>query len=423
MKILALNCGSTSVRFRLIETDRRRMARDADRHLAGGKLEAIGGDSSVAFQVEGRPVPPAKVRLRDHREAIALILDWLISGSPAGGLLRSRSDLDAAGHRVVHGGAGFSDPVRIDPAVVAAIEACADQAPLHNRPTLLGIRATLQLLGPAVPQVAVFDTAFHRTMPESSYLYALPYEISAKHGIRRYGFHGTSHQYIALRYRRLRRLRTRDVRIISLHLGGGSSACAIREGKSLDTSMGFTPLEGLVMATRCGDLDPAIPLFLARRTGATPAEIEAMLVSRSGLLGLSGTSSDMRTLLELKRHDPRALLAIEIFCRRVRKYIGAYFADMGGADAIVFTGGIGENAPEIRRRTCRGLESLGLRLDQGRNRRLVAGAEGEISRRGSTLRAYVIPTDEELIIARQTARLLDRPRPTGPGLAGGSPSP
>ena len=286
------------------------------------------------------------------------------------------------------------------------IEDCIDLAPLHNPGNVKGIVAARDIFGPGLPEVAVFDTAFHQTLPERAYLYALPYQLYRRHRLRRYGFHGTSHRYVAYRYRQLRSLAPEKTNIITLHLGNGCSAAAIREGKSVDTSMGLTPLEGLVMGTRAGDLDAAILDFIASKEGLSIQEVESLLNKQSGLLGISGLTNDMRELLDEahEHNDRRAWLAIDLFCYRARKYIGAYLAALGGADALVFTGGIGENSAEIRRRICEGLEWLGLEIDADRNAAMLSGREGPISREDSRLGAYVIPTDEELLIARDTVR-------------------
>jgi acetate kinase len=279
-------------------------------------------------------------------------------------------------------------------------------APLHNPANIKGIQAALELFGPGLPQVAVFDTAFHQTLPERAYLYAIPYQFYRRYKVRRYGFHGTSHRYVAYRYRLLRNLTREQTNVITLHLGNGCSATAIKNGDSIDTSMGMTPLEGLAMGTRAGDIDPAIIDFLAVKEGLSLQQLEAMLNKQSGLIGISGLTNDMRELLEESHEhkDRRARLAIEIFCYRVRKYVGAYLAAMGGADAIVFTGGIGENAPEIRGLICEGFEWAGLELDQERNSQCTGLCEGLISTDSSRLAAYTIPTDEELLIARDTVR-------------------
>ena len=413
MNVLVLNCGSSSVRFQVIETDLERIARDADQRLASGLLERVGSHALITLHASGRAAVKQDAPLRDHRAAIDLLLRWLISKESGIDQIRSAADIHAAGHRVVHGGEKFKASVRIGQEVLAGIEECIELAPLHNPANLKGIRATLDLLGEGVPQVAVFDTAFHSTMPETSYLYGIPYPLYRRHRIRRYGFHGTSHRYVAYCYRKMRGIERDRVNIITLHLGNGCSACAVKGGDSLDTSMGFTPLEGLLMGTRCGDIDPSIIEFLSHKEGMTLPEIDALLNKQSGLLGVSGLTSDMRELLEeaAENQDRRAELAIGIFCNRVRKYIGAYFARMGGADAVVFTGGIGENSAGVRRRICDGLERMGLRLDEQKNIAAVDGATGEISSPESMLKAFVIPTDEELLIARDTVRvLLDAPR-------------
>jgi acetate kinase len=293
----------------------------------------------------------------------------------------------------------------VDDEVVAAIEALGELAPLHNPAAASGMRAARDALGPAVPMVAVFDTAFFRTLPARAHTYALPHALAERHGLRRYGFHGTSYRYVTERYGEITSTPLDRVSIITLHLGNGCSASAIQGGAAVDTSMGFTPLEGLVMGTRSGDLDPALPEFVARKEGLSPGQVLALLNTASGLLGLSGLSHDMRTLLEAaaRPEGERARLAIEVFCYRARKYIGAYLAALGGADAVVFTGGIGEHAPAIRARICAGLEWCGLRLDPERNGGAV-GCEARISAEGSRVHAYVIPTDEELLIARDTVR-------------------
>ncbi|MDH3497949.1 MAG: acetate kinase, partial [Gemmatimonadota bacterium] len=344
--------------------------------------------------------------------AIDYVLRWIISSASRIDAITSLADIHAVGHRVVHGGEHFRKSVRIDDAVLDGIAECIELAPLHNPANLKGIQAARTLLGDGVPEVAVFDTSFHATMPETSYLYGLPYQLYRRHKIRRYGFHGTSHRYVAYRYGRMLGLPPERVRIITLHLGNGCSACAIREGRSFNTSMGFTPLEGLIMGTRSGDIDPSLVEYLAVKEGMQLSEIDALLNKQSGLLGLSGLTGDMRELLEeeAENKDRRARLAIDMFSARVRHYIGAYVAELGGADAVVFSGGIGENAPTVRERICVGLDALGLRLDAERNAGAV-GAEAEISAPDATLKAYVIPTNEELLIARDTYRVVeDLPR-------------
>jgi acetate kinase len=413
MNILVLNSGSQSLRFQIIETDLERIANDSDRRLASGMIERIGGQALVTLQAEGHPKIRHDEALRDHRAAVDLVLRWVISPDSGIDSLQSMSDIHAVGHRVVHGGERFRRSVHVDPDVISGIEDCMELAPLHNPANLRGIRAAIDLLGAGVPQVAVFDTAFHLTMPETSFLYAIPYQLYRRHKIRRYGFHGTSHRYVAYRYRQICKIERGMVNIITLHLGNGCSACAIKGGESHDTSMGFTPLEGLVMGTRSGDVDSSIIEYLTIKEGMTMREIDTILNKQSGLLGLSGLTGDMRDLLaeEAENQDRRARLAIDIFCRRVRKYIGAYFADLGNAQAVVFTGGIGENSPVVRQRICAGLESLGLTIDPSRNTDAVGGKTAKISSDGSRLAAYVIPTNEELLIARDTVRVItDAPR-------------
>ena len=296
----------------------------------------------------------------------------------------------------------------IDEKVLQGIEECIELAPLHNPGNLQGIEAARKIFGQRLPQVAVFDTAFHSSIPEHAYLYAIPRHLYTDHRIRRYGFHGTSHRYVADRYRALRQLSREQTHIITLHLGNGCSATAIRAGSSVDTSMGMTPLEGLIMGTRSGDLDPAIVNFIASKEGMSSLQVDMLLNTQSGLLGISGLTNDMRTLEAEANHGNRmAGLAIEMFCYRVRKYIGAYLASMEGADAVVFTGGIGENSAAARAGICRGLEWAGLRVNAERNEKAI-GVESEISDTGSALRAYVIPTDEELLIARDTVRVVTR---------------
>ena len=409
MNILVLNCGSSTVKFQIIETDSDRIEQDEDRHLAWGVVERVGSQALITLHGGGGSRERRAEAVRDHRAAIDLILRWVISSSSQIDHIASLGDLHAVGHRVVHGGEAFKKSVRIDDDVVAGIEDCIELAPLHNPANLRGIRAATELLGSGVPQVAVFDTSFHSTLPETSYLYAIPYQYYRRYGIRRYGFHGTSHRYVAYRYRKLHDLEPEQVNIITLHLGNGCSACAIREGRSCATSMGFTPLEGLVMGTRSGDVDPSIVEFLMLKEGIDISEIDTLLNKRSGLLGLSGLTSDMRELLaeEAENQDRRARLAIDIFCRRVKRYIGGYLAEMGGADAVVFTGGIGENSAAIRQRIAGDLDHLGLHLDRDRNSAVEARTAGEITTDGSALAAWVIPTDEELLIARDTFRVVE----------------
>ena len=406
MNILVLNCGSSTVKFQLIATDLDEIARNADRRLARGVIERIGGEAIITSNVEGRAQQCSTADLRDMRAAVDYIIRWASSEASGIDSVHSVADIHAVGHRVVHGGERFTHSVLITDEVLDGIEDMIELAPLHNPANIKGIQAARELFGPGLPQVAVFDTAFHQTLPERAYLYAIPYQFYRRYKVRRYGFHGTSHRYVAYRYRLLRNIKREETNVITLHLGNGCSAAAIKNGDSLDTSMGLTPLEGLVMGTRSGDIDPAIIDYLAVKEGLSIQQLETMLNKQSGLIGISGLTNDMRELLEEshENNDRRARLAIEIFCYRARKYIGAYLAAMGGADAVVFTGGIGENAPEIRALICEGLQWAGLELDQERNTNCKSGCEGLISTDGSRLAAYTIPTDEELLIARDTVR-------------------
>jgi acetate kinase len=401
------------VKFQLIATDLEAIAQNADRHLAGGTIERIGGEAVLTLQVEGQNEQRSTSPLRDVRAAVDFIARWASSQESGVEEIGSIADIQAVGHRVVHGGERFTRSVLITEEVIRGLEDCIDLAPLHNPANIKGITAARALFGEGLPQVAVFDTAFHQTLPDHAFLYALPYQLYRRYRVRRYGFHGTSHRYVAYRYRQLRDLTREQTNIITIHLGNGCSATAIRNGNSIDTSMGLTPLEGLVMGTRCGDIDPAIIDFIVTKEGLSSGDVETLLNKQSGLLGISGLTSDMRELLAEahEENDRRARLAVEIFCYRVRKYIGAYLAAMNGADAIVFTGGIGENSPEVRSRVCEGLQWLGLELDEDLNRSHIDRREGKISKSDSRLAVYVIPTDEELMIARDTARcVLEVPR-------------
>lgn len=403
MNVLVLNSGSSSLKFQLIATDPGRMAENKDERLCRGLIERIGGEAIITVQTAKGQRQKFTASLPD----VAASLEYLVRWMDESGVTESRAvaDIHAVGHRVVHGGELFAESTVITDEVLKGIEECIDLAPLHNPDNIKGILASRRVFGAKMPQVAVFDTSFHQSIPEHAYLYAVPYHLYRRHHIRRYGFHGTSHRFVSERYRALRGFSKEQTHVITLHLGNGCSATAIRGGRSVDTSMGMTPLEGLVMGTRCGDIDPAIVTLIAAKEGLSAHEVDALLNTQSGLLGLSGLTNDMRVLQrELKEHDDRRVrLAIEIFCYRARKYIGAFLACMGGADAIVFTGGIGENQPEIRARICEGLEWAGLKLDQGKNQQ-IAGAEGQISTDDSRLHAFVIPTDEELLIARDTVR-------------------
>jgi acetate kinase len=413
MNVLILNAGSSSLKFQIIATDLDRIKQDADERLCRGQVERIGGEAIITVQNREGPRQKLTAPIRDVAAALDYVLRWLASDKAGIEEVRSLADVHAVGHRVVHGGEVFKESVIITDDVLKGIEDCIDLAPLHNPNNIKGIRAVRDILGSRMPQVAVFDTAFHSSIPECAYLYALPYHLYRRHRIRRYGFHGTSNRYVAYRYRKLHGLNREQTNVITLHLGNGCSATAVRAGRSVDTSMGMTPLEGLVMGTRSGDLDPAIVNLIATKEGMSPSEVETLLNSQSGLLGISGLTNDMKVLqAELDEHDDRRVrLAIEIFAYRARKYIGALLASMGGADAVIFTGGIGENSADVRARICAGLEWTGLHLDADANAKTI-GHEGRITTPDSTLHAHVIPTDEELLIARDTVRcVLGEPHP------------
>src|SRR5271157_1873683 len=414
MNVFVLNSGSSSLKFQVIATDLDRIKQRQDERVCRGEVERIGGEAIVTFQKGADLRQKFTAPLRDIAAALDYVMRYIASDKSGITEIKSSADIHEVGHRVVHGGELFSESSLIDSKVLQGIEDCIDLAPLHNPNNIKGIMAARELFGKDIPQVAVFDTSFHHSIPERAYLYAVPYHLYRRHRIRRYGFHGTSHRYVAFRYRALRGLTREQTNIIALHLGNGCSAAAIRQGKSVDTSMGMTPLEGLVMGTRSGDIDPAVSSLIATKEGMSPSEVDTLLNTQSGLLGISGLTNDMRVLLaELKEHDDRRVgLAVEVFCYRARKYIGAYLAGMGGADAIVFTGGIGENSPEIRARICETLEWAGLKIDPARNQQMV-GCEGLISTDDSKLLAYAIPTDEELLIARDTVRvILGQPHPS-----------
>jgi len=404
MNVLVLNAGSSTLKFQLISTDPDRIASDDDVRLARGEIERIGGEAIVKVRGADGERRVGAVELHTLQDAVEHLLRWLVSDS---GPLGSISEIEAVGHRVVHGGEAFETSVRITTEVVGRLQDMIDLAPLHNPHNIRGIEAIERTLGPDVPQVAVFDTAYHGSMPPHAYLYAIPYSYYRRYTIRKYGFHGTSHRYVAHRWRQLTGTDPGHGNLVTLHLGNGASACAIRDGVSVDTSMGFTPLDGLIMGTRSGALDPAIPDYIAGKEGLSHREVGTLLNKHSGLLGISGITNDMRELLEEIEEfdDRRARLAVEMFAYRARQYIGAYLATLGGADAVVFTGGIGENAASVRTRICQGLEWFGLTLDEDLNRG-AAGSATRITTEGSRLQAWVIPTDEELLIARDTARLV-----------------
>lgn len=405
--ILVLNAGSSTLKFQLIDTDGEAIAANRDRRLARGQVERIGGEAIVSLEAAGKEPIKRATPVRNHAEAIERLVAWLV-GDESGVAISQVADIQAVGHRVVHGGERFTQSTRVSDEIWRALEELIDLAPLHNPHNLAGITAARAVLGSGVPQVAVFDTAFHQSLPEVAFLYAIPYQLYRRYGVRRYGFHGTSHRSVAYRYRQLSGRSKEATKIITLHLGNGASACAITGGNSVDTSMGFTPLEGLVMGTRSGDLDPAIVDFISVKEGLSLPQVDSLLNKQSGLLGLSGLTPDMRELLaeSAEHNDRRARLAIEVFCYRARKYLGAYLAAINGADAIVFAGGIGENSAEIRARICEGLDWLGITVDAGRNAALTGGNEGRFDGNGSRVELWVIPTDEELLIARDTWRVV-----------------
>jgi acetate kinase len=413
MNILVLNCGSSSLKFQIIQTDLEMIEKVADKQLAKGLIERIGSQALVSLQAAGKTAVKHAAPLRDHRAALDHVIKWIISKDAQIPGIQSLADIHAVGHRVVHGAEQFTKSTIITDAVIRGIEDCIDLAPLHNPANLKGIHAARELLGAGIPAVAVFDTSFHSTMPETSFLYAIPYQLYRRHKIRRYGFHGTSHRYVAYRYRQITGKTREETNVITIHLGNGCSACAIKNGASFDTSMGLSPLEGLVMGTRSGDIDPAVIEFLSHKEGMSMSEIDTLLNKQSGLLGISGLTNDMRDLLqEAKDHqDRRATLAINIFAQRAKKYIGSYLAEMNGADALIFTGGIGENAAAIRQRICANLEWLGIEIDEQLNNEKVEGKEGEINTQKSRVKVFVIPTNEELLIARDTVRcIVDVPK-------------
>ena len=395
MNVLVVNCGSSSLKYQLIDMDNEAV-------LAKGQFEKIGAEDAIF--THKRPDAEKLERVEpilDHKQALKILLDILIDAEF--GVISSMDEIDAVGHRVVHGAEKFADSVLITPAVMEALEECAKIAPLHNPPNIQGIEACEAIM-PKVPQVAVFDTAFHQTMPAEAFLYGLPYEAYTELGVRRYGFHGTSHKYVAQRVAELMGKHMSDLRIISCHLGNGSSVAAIKAGRSIDTSMGFTPLSGLIMGTRCGDIDPAIVPFLMDKWDMTYHELDAIMNKKSGVFGISGVSNDFRVIEEAAEEgNKRAQLALDMFHYKVRSTIGAYAAVMGGVDVIVFTAGIGENGIGNRDAICNGLEYLGTRLDRERNN--VRGKETEISVEGSKVKIFVVPTNEEIMIARDTKRI------------------
>lgn len=392
MKILIINSGSSSIKYQLFEMPQEKV-------IAKGLLEKIGEEKSFFTQKSIKGSLEVEGCTPTHEEGINFIIGTLTDKEK--GVVDSIDEISGVGHRVVHGEEEFVDSVMITDKVIRRIEEYADLAPLHNPPNLMGILAAKKSLPQAV-QVACFDTAFHHAIPPKAFLYAIPYELYEKYKIRRYGFHGTSHLYVKRRLVSLIKRPKEELNMITCHLGNGCSIAAISKGKSVDTSMGFTPLEGLVMGTRCGDIDPAIIFHLLEK-GNSPDELNKLLNKKSGLLGISGISNDMRNLFwAMEKGNLRAKQAIEVFCYRLKKYIGSYLAVLGNTDAIVFTGGIGENNPQIRMDTLTGLENLGIEIDPEKNLQAVKGAEVQINKDSSRIKIYVIPTNEELCIAQDT---------------------
>ncbi len=400
MKILILNSGSSSIKFQVRDSH-------GEKVVCKGLIENIGEpQAALHVSANGKKLDRA-MEMPNHTVALNQTIHLLTS--PELGVLRSLSDITAVGHRVVHGGEEYSDSVLIDDKAIETIDRLSALAPLHNPPNLKGILACRDIL-PGVAQVAVFDTAFHQTMPPVAYMYPLPRELYEKYKIRRYGFHGTSHRYVAGRARILAGLEGKPSKIITAHLGNGCSITAVKDGKVIDTSMGFTPLEGLVMGTRSGDIDASLPCFLHDQ-GLQPKDFRSMFQKKSGLLGLSaGLSNNMRVLLDNYATNPNARLAVDVFCYRLKKYIGGYAAALGGIDVLVFTGGIGENAVFVRAKTCEGLEFLGIELDAKRNKE-GSCKETLISTDAGRVKVLVVPTDEELVIAEETVRLV-KPAPS-----------
>ena len=395
MKVLVVNCGSSSLKYQLINMDNEEV-------MAKGYLEKIGlPDSFLTHKVNGEKYRIEKV-ITNHEEGIKLVLDQLLDENY--GVIKDLKEIDAVGHRVVHGGEKFSDSVIITDEVIDAMKECIPLAPLHNPAGITGIEACKKVL-PNVPMVGVFDTAFHQTIPEEAYIYAIPYEYYEKYRIRKYGFHGTSHKFVSRRVAELMGKPVEDLKIITCHLGQGGSLCAVKGGKSVDTSMGLTPLAGIPMGTRCGDIDPSIVTFLMKQENLTPDEMDTILNKKSGKLGISGVSFDDRDIEKAAAEgNQRAKLAIDTFAYQVLGFIGRYAAQMNGVDVITFAGGVGENGPEVRSKICNSLEFLGVKIDEEKNK--VRGKECEISTPDSKVKVYIVPTDEELMIARDTMNLV-----------------
>ncbi|MFC2061544.1 acetate/propionate family kinase [Elusimicrobiota bacterium] len=406
MKVLVLNCGSSSVKFRFIETSRKRINDNADEELAKGMIEKIGlPGAEIHFYGKDNKYYHEVAEVLDHGFALEKAVSLLVNEEF--GVIKSEDDIAAVGHRVVHGGESFSESVIVDENVEIEIQKCARFAPLHNPHNLKGIRVALEKFR-GIPNIAAFDTGFHQSIEAKAYLYGIPSYFYYRDKIRKYGFHGLSHRYISFYLSRLLGKSKTEQKLISCHLGNGASVCAINSHESRDTSMGLSPLEGLVMGTRCGDLDPEAVIYLMAREGLSMNELNSMLNKHSGLLGISGVSNDMRTLIkEAKKGNINCRNAIDVFCYRLKKYIAAYMGVLNGCDAIVFTAGIGENVPEVREKALENMEYLGIKIDPAKNRK-VTGSVGEISADDSQVKSYVIPTNEELVIARDTVRILEK---------------
>ncbi|WP_133015713.1 acetate/propionate family kinase [Clostridium cuniculi] len=396
MKTLVINCGSSSLKYQLIDMS-------TEECMVQGLVERIGIEGSVLTQkVEGKDKYVINTEIKNHKDAIKLVLEALID--PVHGVIKSMDEISAVGHRVVHGGEKYSDSVLINDEVLQSIKDCIVLAPLHNPPNIIGIEACKELM-PNTPMVAVFDTAFHQTMPKHSYICPLPYDLYEKYGIRKYGFHGTSHKYVSNKVAEVMGKDLKDLKIVTCHLGNGCSLAAVKNGKSVDTSMGFTPLAGVMMGTRSGSIDPSVISFLIEQHGYTIEEVDELLNKKSGVLGISGVSSDFRDVLAAgEAGNERAKLALEIFYYKVRTQIAAYAGAMGGIDVIVFTAGIGENSSITRKEILKGLEFFGLELNEENNE--IRGKIQEISTEDSRVKVYVVPTNEELMIARDTAKLV-----------------
>lgn len=399
MKILVLNCGSSSIKYKLIEMDTKEV-------LAQGGIEKIGlKDSFLKLTLPNGEKVILEKDIPEHTAGVEFIFQTLVGKEY--GVLKSLDELDAVGHRMVHGGERFSKSVLLTKEVLDAFVACNDLAPLHNPANLKGVNAVSSIL-PDIPQVGVFDTAFHQTMPDYAYLYAIPYELYEKYGVRRYGFHGTSHRYVSQRVCKFLGIKPEGTKIITCHIGNGASITAVKDGKSIDTSMGLTPLEGLMMGTRSGDIDAGAVTFIMEKEGLTPTGVSNLLNKKSGVLGVSGVSSDMRELeAAVAAGNPRAILADKMYFYRIKKYIGAYAAALGGVDIIVFTGGVGENQASCREDSCEGLEFMGIKIDKEINN-TIRGTEAIVSAPDSRVKVVVIPTDEELMIATDTMDILEK---------------